>query len=326
MTLSSNVTYYSSSSSDSSNDEDLSSIDESSSSEEEELHHQQQSSIRRRHVFVAAVVATETKDNKTLKTSNSSGSSKSKKKKRRSHNNDFCASTACLFLSALVWVVCQMYLYFLLFPLDHPRPTRTAAPHEHLTNRKDLEKLRQLRIEEAERALGSAASHNFGKNKILLHKNKYNSRKGKVNNEKEEENGCVQPPWQRLHFPTCNKIHEIDLQRDFQMTRGMKKLPTMGLVDSFSDSTVIQKEEQAYRKEIFSAQNRNFQGYLGSGLWRNVWKIRSFSHFAVVKMMKMDHEVDERKSFYVQRCPTLCYWNAFFTLFLLFLLRKFGSP
>ena len=57
------------------------------------------------------------------------------------------------------------------------------------------------------------------------------------------------------------------------MSKGMDKLPTMGFVDTFSDSTALLKEEQEYREKIFS-QEDTFQGYLGSGLWRNVWKIQ----------------------------------------------------
>jgi len=308
----------SSSSLSSSNDIYTSSDSSASDSDVEEeqegrmRHGQEQNSFRRRRQLKTYSSSIDTNAN-TIKSNNSNissnessgGCTKSKndgrRRNKRRRNNCF-ASTFCLIICAIIWLFCQMSLYFLLFPLNGSRRTnnntrkerRKRGPPVHL----DTDELRQQRKREAEKALGTAANswnENEPRSKILIYKDTKNSRKGKVQNNKDQEqvDGCIPLPWQKFNFPTCNVLHEIDLQKDFLMSKGMDKLPTMGFVDTFSDSTALLKEEQEYREKIFS-QEDTFQGYLGSGLWRNVWKIQYSDVFAVVKMMKMEHDFDER--------------------------------
>ena len=86
----------------------------------------------------------------------------------------------------MIWLFCQMSLYFLLFPLNGSRRTnnntrkerKKRGPPVHL----DTDELRQQRKREAEKALGTAANswnENEPRSKILIYKDTKNSRKAK---------------------------------------------------------------------------------------------------------------------------------------------------
>mmetsp|Transcript_8240 Transcript_8240/g.12671 ORF Transcript_8240/g.12671 Transcript_8240/m.12671 type:complete len:541 (+) Transcript_8240:108-1730(+) len=87
--------------------------------------------------------------------------------------------------------------------------------------------------------------------------------------------GCDFLDWQKKSFPSCNEIHEIDLQSTLYRTgRGKHK-----------DAKQI--------------------GYAGSGLWRHVWKVDPHEEMnmkpgedskvpCVLKMMKGEHDVNSR--------------------------------
>jgi serine/threonine protein kinase len=79
--------------------------------------------------------------------------------------------------------------------------------------------------------------------------------------------GCVLSDWQKLSFPTCNSIHEIDLRSELGIHR---------------------------KGETHNSQTRR---YIGSGLWRDVWRIPSHEgseDYVVLKLMKGEHDVDSR--------------------------------
>ena len=78
--------------------------------------------------------------------------------------------------------------------------------------------------------------------------------------------GCAPTDWQTLSFPNCNAIHELDLRTELGLRRPRA---TTNRTDEF--------------------------GYIGSGLWRTVWKIRGHDNGPmVIKMMKGEHDVDSR--------------------------------
>lgn len=87
------------------------------------------------------------------------------------------------------------------------------------------------------------------------------------------QQNCERPEWQKQSFPTCNQIHEFNLQEDLGL-RGRSRRSATSI----------------------SAKNKTpGYGYVGAGLWRTVWKIQSHGHVPVVlKMMKGEHEVDHR--------------------------------
>jgi len=76
-------------------------------------------------------------------------------------------------------------------------------------------------------------------------------------------NECQPTEWQTLSFPTCNEIHELDLREELGLRR--------------------------------SGDDRATFGYVGSGLWRNVWKVHGRGNTTLaLKMMKGEHDVDNR--------------------------------
>lgn len=95
---------------------------------------------------------------------------------------------------------------------------------------------------------------------------------------------CVRDYWQSLSFPTCNEIHEVDLESIlFQMNSQSETNP----------------QANPYRRTLqqTSAIQRPTQlGYLGSGLWRTVWIVNPHlaNELVVLKTMKNEHEVDRR--------------------------------
>ena len=81
--------------------------------------------------------------------------------------------------------------------------------------------------------------------------------------------GCERAPWQDFSFPTCNDIHEIDLA-------------------AFLSKVAKRKDRRS--------RNGVPLGYLSDGLWRTVWSVlpRDADQPVVIKMMKGEHDVDER--------------------------------
>jgi mitogen-activated protein kinase kinase kinase 7 len=133
---------------------------------------------------------------------------------------------------------------------------------------------RKRRMRQAKLALGSAAvdaPDDFLKSGL---QNLHNEEKIDI---EALPNQCVRSEWQTLSFPNCNNIHEIDLREALGLSRREREN---------KGSTNIQA------------------GYIGSGLWRNVWKVYPngpmtqadgmVSKPAVLKTMIKEHDVDER--------------------------------
>jgi len=93
---------------------------------------------------------------------------------------------------------------------------------------------------------------------------------------------CVYSEWQTLSFPNCNLLHEYDLKVDLGMTKYGPKLPDLNAENHGFVNIPHNIGEYSH--------------YVGSGLWRNVWKVKYQENDAkaVLKMMKMEHEVTPR--------------------------------
>ena len=139
---------------------------------------------------------------------------------------------------------------------------RQERQHRNLTPG-EMAKLRQERMEEARKALGSAARTTSGKSlsssSSWFSGNKRDNMggEGKKHNPEVLPEGCKHTSWQTMAFPACNDVHEIDLR----------------------DSLVT-----------------NTGRYVGSGFWRTVWKIRPGDSESpiVLKAMKGEHDFDNR--------------------------------
>lgn len=181
---------------------------------------------------------------------------------------------------------------------------RDRPAHHHLREADRIASLREERRKESHGALGSAAgnlfsdmwdavSGTFG----LKKKPKRKKKRGTV---EDLPPGCAPAPWHKLSFPNCNDLHDVDLREQLHMTRFGRKLPDVGRGDKVE--TAIDPTEAKAARET---------GYVGSGLWRGVWKVDprgestastatsddddgGFVAPAVLKMMKPEHEYDER--------------------------------
>ena len=90
----------------------------------------------------------------------------------------------------------------------------------------------------------------------------------KSNKDESLPKECQPTEWQTLSFPNCHEIHELDLREALGLRRH-------GITTESSTT------------ETF--------GYVGAGLWRNVWKVRGRGNTTlVIKMMKGEHDVDHR--------------------------------
>jgi hypothetical protein len=76
---------------------------------------------------------------------------------------------------------------------------------------------------------------------------------------KDDDENCERPDWQLASFPNCNEIHEIDLT-------------------------------DTYRR----SSKENKVGWVADGFWREVIVVDPRIDVIVMKMMKVEHEVDKR--------------------------------
>ena len=105
-------------------------------------------------------------------------------------------------------------------------------------------------------------------------------------NKNEIPDGCHILDWQKLSFPNCNDIHEIDMNvfASFLLKSTDHRFQMIFNNDTYADSTA--------RPE-----------YVGSGLWRDVFRLQPRlvpgssdldDEQVVLKMMKSEHDVDLR--------------------------------
>lgn len=135
-----------------------------------------------------------------------------------------------------------------------------------------IAQLRKQRTNEARLALGSAAEGGGFFSFLGYKKKKLNA------NVEAIPPGCDYLDWQKTSFPNCNELHEIDL------------------VDALRVPKRRSKKSQRMERD---AEEKNNVGYVDSGLWRTVWKVdprgeKKDQVPAVLKMMKGEHDVDQR--------------------------------
>lgn len=161
--------------------------------------------------------------------------------------------------------------------------------HRTLT-KGEIARLRKERMKEAKHALGSAAGNGLLDSAKDGMFSLFGGPTKKKNKAEDLPPGCAYSDWQKLSFPNCNEIHEIDLRDSLHLHKYSANF-AMG--------------EYAFRDNQTKAEAKRI-GYVGSGLWRHVWKIDphgemhhtmaagEFEAPSVLKMMKAEHEVDER--------------------------------
>jgi len=152
-----------------------------------------------------------------------------------------------------------------------------------------IKQLRERRQNSALTALGSATGQLFTKKK----------KKKKGNGSKDHTvdklpSGCSPKSWHMDSYPTCNIIHEIDLRSSLGIRKKRGKIIPADLGEGDKSEVVYTSREK---------QKARAMGYLGSGLWRQVWGIdpnnelpSNISYPAVLKAMKQEHNTDVRNA------------------------------
>ena len=157
---------------------------------------------------------------------------------------------------------------------------------------KKISKLRKKREQSAMQALGSAAGEYFFKRKDKPSTDGYSPTEDRM------PNGCSRQEWQRENHPICNDVHLLDL-RNVYFKRNHRSGHGQG--NGNGKGNGIENMDVDVDGSSNSTNNGNGnakkeeEGYVGSGMWRQVWKIiPSNGDLAVLKMMKNEHPVSPR--------------------------------
>ena len=247
-------------------------------------------------------------------------------------------STHILLLAFTLWIFAQLY-YFYHWNTTNNNGGRIGrrggrnrgnniglsrgVQHHQLSNPKSLEEmeiLREQRMIEAQRVLGSAAGggerDSGGKpnNKLVNRSRGEGGRKKKSGSKDPEGNtrterlreGCSTLQWHSYNFPNCNEIHEIDLRHVIERGRSRKHHTQEKEEDEEGDNDDIESTEETITKK----REHNYYpwGFVGNGLWRDVFTCDPREETligttasstppqppAVLKIMKSEHKYDVR--------------------------------
>ncbi len=194
-------------------------------------------------------------------------------------------STVLLIISIFIWIYIQFLVIYHDIDLDYDNyddPTSSSLSTKSFGL--DAEIIKEQRRKSALQALGRAALPLFQKKK----KQKFTTFDSRDRNEQSDKlpKDCNPYSWQTYSFPNCNDVHEIDLRYALHLSRRGEVIPAdLGEGDKSGHEWKQDDKEKARR-----------MGYLGSGLWRQVWKVhpRMDGEDAVLKVMKSEHEIDRR--------------------------------
>ena len=178
-------------------------------------------------------------------------------------------STLFLILSVLIWI----HVHFLMNKNSHSANT---------TLYNDDEIIKSLRLK-----YGSSIDLSTIEKQQRQQSHRKRSSRDKNEASDRFPKDCEAYSWQTYSFPNCNDVHEIDLRFALHMSRRGDVIPAdLGEGDKSEHRWSHQDKERA----------RKFFGYLGSGMWRQVWKVNPRIHGedAVLKVMKSEHSFDKR--------------------------------
>ena len=152
--------------------------------------------------------------------------------------------------------------------------------------------LKQTRSESALDALGNAAGNFYHKHVKRASKDGYAPAADRLPKDCEHEN------WQTLSFPNCNDVHDLDLKEVLNLQREFVRLKRKAKKEgkSHNDNANANTDMNATATTNTTATTAAQVGYLGSGLWRQVWRLqpRIRGEDAVLKVMKAEHKVIPR--------------------------------
>lgn len=192
--------------------------------------------------------------------------------------------SSCSKRSTILFISSLFFWIFIQYHVSRSSSTSRYNAFEEPTDRNaDLQQkilqLRKQREQSALKSLGSAAGALFKRKKKPSSGEEYAK-------EDRLPKGCSPQPWQNGNHPTCNDVQSLDLREVLNMQRrGMKIPANLGDGDKSFDPWNREDKVKSMR-----------MGYLGSGLWRQVWRVqpRLRTEDAVLKVMKSEHPVNPR--------------------------------
>lgn len=196
-------------------------------------------------------------------------------------------SSILLLFSLFVW----FYVQYNIAYQAQKQSTIPLTPHElqikRIQDRLEQIKKQKQNEQSAMEALGSAVSSLFNRKNSIFQRKRNNrvkpSKDGYVSDPIPI--GCSTLDWHEINYQNCNDVHDLDLKEIFHKRHGALIPMDLGEGD---------KSEIMYSKETL--EKAASMGYLGSGMWRQVWKVhpRIANEDAVLKIMKSEHNVDGR--------------------------------
>jgi len=203
--------------------------------------------------------------------------------------------SSCTKKSSILLIFSLLFWLFVQYQVSRSTAISSSSSYYHpqgqqpVNRNADLQqklmKLRKPREQSALKSLGSAAGALFQNTK--RRRRQYGTSSGDVHAKEDKlPKGCSPQPWHHENHPTCNDVHSLDLREVLNMQRrGMKIPANLGDGDKSFDPWGREDKVQSMK-----------MGYLGSGLWRQVWRVqpRLRTEDAVLKVMKSEHPVNPR--------------------------------
>ncbi|KAL3942078.1 MAG: hypothetical protein SGBAC_003674 [Bacillariaceae sp.] len=203
-------------------------------------------------------------------------------------------SSYFLVLAILIWILVQ--IHGTLLSTESQQASRVSArttprdsrfPPKEFAHRSDRE---EDKDEDEEANKGLANWFGFANKNI-------NNNNNKKHNKEAIPNGCELQEWQQVGHPNCMDLHQLDL--------------SLLLKDAFQDTTTNNDNNNNNNTTTTTATALQSGKYLSSGMWRDVFRLPAAAaathppsghahnakdaiNFVVLKMMKSEHDVDDR--------------------------------
>jgi len=204
------------------------------------------------------------------------------------------------FVSFVFWL--SVEIYFSGIDVSLSRYKRTNYKPPSLGHAEKVELLKARREQEALAALGP-----HGRRYHLEKSASWDSQDVSSTRVDTIPKSCSYISWHTFAFPTCNDIHDIDLTQALNIRKNGPMIPAF-----LGDDQAIVPD-----LSLEDARKAQEMGYMGSGLWRQVWKVdpryetdealkrnstssNNYQPFdemyspAVLKMMKQEQAIHER--------------------------------
>jgi serine/threonine protein kinase len=165
-------------------------------------------------------------------------------------------TSLCFIISILFWLTVEIYFSDIHLLFSHYKHSSYTSPRLGILEQAEL--LRARREQDALAALGPHGRYHRESSASWDSQDVSNNRVDRI------PKGCSYISWHTLAFPNCNDIHEIDLTQALNIRRNGPMIPVfLGDDQAIAPDASIEEDWTIAQK----------MGYMGSGLWRQVWKV-----------------------------------------------------